>query len=397
MVYDIGMIRDLAEKYYAEIVGIRRQLHENPELSEHEVETENLICNYLAKNNISYKNGVAGHGVIAQIEGKNPQRAVGIRADIDALPICEKVNLPFASKNLGVMHGCGHDIHTAVLMGTARILNDVRDCLPCSVKLFFQPSEETVGGALPMIEEGCLKNPEVESVIGLHVDPFFKYDSVQIKRGEANAASCEFYVKVEGESCHGASPYEGSDPILPACEMVVSLQSVLRGAVSAVEGDLITVGKIHSGTKNNVVPAVAEFSGIIRTLKNEHRSLIKERINRLCTGIAAAHGTKCEIVFEDSYPALVNDIDIYNTMIEACGEVLGKDKVLEVSEASMGADDFSYFCKYTKGLYYNIGSSPTHEHASPVHSDTFCPDERCILTGMLTEVWGTLKIMEKMK
>lgn len=391
----INQIRKNVDGIFDEIKNIRRTLHENPELSEHEKDTSRLICDRLSALGIEYQDNIAGYGVSAVIYGKDPDRAIGIRADIDALPIYEKTAVPFCSKNPGVMHACGHDMHTAILLGTAEILNQMRDELPLSVKLFFQPSEETIGGARQMIEAGCLKSPQVVGVIGLHVDPAVPSDSVEFTEGAMNAASCEFFVTVHGVPCHGAHPTDGIDPLLPACEMVSALQTVITRKIVATDSAVITVGQFHSGTKNNIIPSETKFSGIIRTLKNDQRQYIKDKVEEICTGIASAHGATCTVEFSDSYPALINDSLLFDIMTEASAEILGKDKVISYNVPSLGADDFSYFCQYSRGLYYNVGVAEKNQPSTPpVHSDIFCPDEEALRTGMLTEIYGTLKIME---
>lgn len=393
----LSTIKKTVDDIFDEVVSIRRQIHHNPELSEHEKDTSRLVCDELSKLGIHYEDHIAGYGVCGTIYGQNHESAIGIRADMDALPIEEKVDVSFKSKNHGVMHACGHDMHTAILLGTAKVLNTVKDRLPYSVKLFFQPSEETIGGARQMIEAGCLDSPKVEHVIGLHVAPEIESGCVQFTRGAMNAASCEFYVTVKGISCHGAHPSMGLDPLIPACEMVMALQSVITRNLDPTDSALITIGQFHSGTKDNIIPSETKFSGIIRTLKNDQRPYIKELISQKLNGIAAAYGTSCTIDFKDSYPSLVNDDDLYELMLSASKEALGNEKIKINKIPSLGCDDFAYFCHSSKGLYYNLGTAAACVPAAPIHSDLFCPDENAIKTGILTEVWGVLKIMEALK
>ena len=398
MNYDINEIKKMIDGIFQETVDIRRHIHQNPELSQMEKNTSKFVCERLSQLGIEHEDNIAGYGVCGIIYGKNRNKAIGIRADMDALPIEEKNDIPFRSNNPGVMHACVQDMHTAILLGTAKILNEIKEQLPYSVKLFFQPSEETIGGARQMIEAGCLKSPTVENVIGLHVEPAVESGCVQLTPGAMNAASCEFYVTVNGISCHGAHPSGGLDPLIPACEMVGALQSVITREVLPTDSALITVGQFHSGTKNNIIPSETKFSGIIRTLKNEQRQYIKEKILQICSGIASAHGTSCVVEFSDSYPALINDDNLYELMLAASKEALGEDKVKINRIASLGCDDFSYFCQNSNGLYYNIGTAASDQiSAAPIHNEFFCPDEGAIKVGILTEVWGVLKIMEALK
>ena len=396
MKYHIEEIKSRVDAVFDEAVSFRRELHMHPELSEQEAETAKRIQARLEALGIEFAPDVAGHGVVGTIYGQNKEKAVGIRADIDALPIMEQTDFPYKSQVPGVMHACGHDIHTAILYGTAKILSEMKDDLPGSVKLFFQPSEETVGGAKQMIDEGCLTKPEVKSVLGLHVDASIPAGSVLFTPGPMNAASCEFYVTVTGKSCHGAHPDQGVDPLIPACNMVTALQSVITRRLDPAETGLITVGQFHSGTKNNVIPGETRFSGIIRTLNLENRDKIKEEIKRTCHGIAVAHGATSHVEFHDSYPSLENDDELYGWVKSAAEEVLGSENIFVQPKPSLGADDFSYFCHESRGLYYMIGTGLTDGRESfSIHSEFFNPDEECIRTGILTEVMSALKILEE--
>lgn len=396
MKYQIEEIRSRVDEIFDEVVEFRRELHMHPELSEQECETAKRIQSCLKQLGIEFTPDVAGHGVVGTIYGQNRDKAVGIRADIDALPITEQTDFPYKSQTPGIMHACGHDIHTAILYGTAKILSEMKDQLPGSVKLFFQPSEETVGGAKQMIEAGCLKHPEVQSVIGLHVDAGIPAGKVLFTPGAMNAASCEFYVTVMGNSCHGAHPDKGIDPLIPACNMVTALQSVITRRLDPADTGLITVGQFHSGTKNNVIPGETKFSGIIRTLNLENREKIKEEIKRICHGIAVAYDASTHVEFHDSYPSLENDEQLYQWMQIVAAEALGSKNIVVQAKPSLGADDFSYFCHESRGLYYMIGTGlPDGRESFSIHSEFFNPDEECIRVGILTEVIGALKILEE--
>lgn len=396
MTYDINHLKELVNQVYDEAVTFRRSLHMHPELSEHEEETAAAICRRLDSLGIRYSSGIASNGISAVIYGKNPNRGVGIRADMDALPLTEKTDVPFKSVNPGVMHACGHDIHTAILLGTAQVLNQMRDCLPGSVRLFFQPSEETIGGAKQMIEAGCLEAPRIDSVIGLHVDTDIDVGDVEFIPGHMNAASTEFSVTVKGKSCHGAHPTDGIDALLPACSMVTGLQSVITRRMSPVDPVLITVGRFISGTKGNIISGEAEFSGIIRVLDMKNMPPAKKYISDMCTSTAEAYGATCVVNFRDSYPSLENDAVLLSWVKDAFSQVLGKDHIKINEKPSLGADDFSYFCHQSRGLYYNIGARrPGETRPFPIHSDRFNPDEECIRTGIITETAAVLKILQE--
>ncbi len=396
MTYHIKELQAKVNEIFPQVVELRRQLHMYPELSGEEEETGKFIQSELNRLDIPYQSSIASHGICATIYGKDRSRGVGIRADMDALPLTERADVPFKSRKPGIMHGCGHDIHTAILLGTARILNEMKKDLSGSVRLLFQPSEETIGGAKQMIDAGCLENPKISSVIGLHVDPFVDAGCIQFIPGAMNAASCEFYVTVIGKSCHGAHPAEGIDSLLASCTMVSSLQSIITRKIDPAEAALITVGQFHSGTKNNIISGETRFSGIIRTLNMENRSFIKKQIEEVCTATAQAYGAVCSIEFCDSYPSLENDRQLLDWIRPACEEALGRTCVFLCTKPSLGADDFAYFCHGTRGLYYNIGTRrPGDKDPYPIHSDRFDPDEECIRAGILTEVLAVLKILEE--
>lgn len=392
----INQIKTAVDQIFDEIVAYRRHLHQHPELSQQEVETSRFISAKLDAMGIPYETNIAGYGIVATIYGQNKNHAVGIRADMDALPLTEMADVLCKSRTPGIMHGCGHDIHSAILLGTGKILNEMKEDLSGSVKLFFQPSEETIGGAAQMIEAGCLEGPKVSSVIGLHVESTVDAGSVQFIPGAMNAASCEFEVTVTGRSCHGAHPSAGIDSLLPACTMATSLQSIITRQIDPTESALITIGQFHSGTKNNIISGETKFSGIIRTLNMENRELIKNSLAEICQSTAKAFGAICEVKLKDSYPSLENDEQLLTLVKASSAEILGEDQVLQIAKPSLGADDFAYFCHSARGLYYNIGSRfPGEKNAYPIHSDKFCPDEECIRTGMLTEVAAVLKILEE--
>ena len=397
MNYDKKQLLAAVDSVFDEAVSFRRQLNMHPELSEHETETARLIQLQLQALGIPFESNIAGNGISAVIYGKDRSRGVGIRADIDALPVTEKVEIPFKSQNTGIMHACGHDIHTAILLGTAKVLLKIQDQLPASVRLFFQPSEETIGGARQMIDAGCLENPKISSVLGLHVDTGTDAGSVEFIPGAMNAACCEFQVRVIGKSCHGAHPTDGIDALLPACTMVTSLQSILTRRMDPTDSVLITVGKFNSGVKENVISGEAIFCGTIRTLDMKSMASIKTYLADLCHNTAAAFGASCEVEFaSNGYPTLENDEQLLKWVMDSTKEILGAEHVKLTKKPSLGADDFAFFCHSSKGLYYNIGArKPGEKDAHPIHSDLFCPDEECIRTGILTQVAAILKIFEE--
>lgn len=392
-------LKNKIDEILADIIQIRRELHQNPELSEYEVGTALKISEHLDSWRIQHQMGVAGNGVVAWVEGKAKQKdgqrfnVIGIRADIDALPIQEAVDIPFRSIKSGVMHACGHDIHTAVLLGTAKILKDLEDIIPGTVKFFFQPAEETIGGAERMIQAGCMENPTVDVVMGLHVAPEIPVGCLEFCRGKMNAASTEFKIWVEGIECHGAHPDAGVDPIVAACHIVCALQSIVSRDISPTNPTVITVGQFHAGKKNNIIPKEAVLSGIIRALNMKTRTQLKKRVEEVACQCAQAFGASAKVQFTDSYPVLINDDEIEIILEKAAKKFLPKNKIYHCTEPSMGADDFSYFSRRAKTVYFNIGTMGEGETIPQhVHSEYFMPDEHCIEIGMMMEIMGTLEL-----
>lgn len=397
-------INERIEEVFEEAVQIRRLLHSQPELSQKEINTSRLISSFLSQYEIEHATGIGGHGVVAVIRGKGKpikgQRffTIGIRADMDALPIEERVQVPFKSKIPGIMHACGHDIHMAVLMGTTKVFKEMEDQIPGNIKFFFEPAEETIGGAKAMIEEGCLENPRVDVVIGLHVSPELEAGKIQFKRGKMNAASTEFEITIGGSACHGAHPENGIDSIAAASSVVCALQSIITRNISPTNPAVITVGQIHGGTKNNVLAKETVFSGIIRALDSDTKSFIKSRVKEMAENVARGFGATAEVLFTDSFPALINDDEVEDMIESAAKKVFSKDQIHFLQEPSLGADDFSYFSEAVRAVYFNIGCLDTNENNyQTLHNEMFNPSEECIRTGMLMEVFGVLELFQQTK
>ncbi len=395
---DPNKIRVAIDSIYDEIVALRRDIHMHPELSEQEARTMQLISERLSALNIPHETNVAGYGVVATVGSPDATHAVGIRADIDALPIQEENAVPYASTVPGVMHACGHDMHTAILLGVAQVLKSMENELPGAVKLLFQPAEETVGGARGMIEHGCLKNPPVTRVMSLHVDPNYETGKVLICNGKMNASTTELAITVNGVSCHGAHPEKGVDSIVVAAQVVTALQSISSRFSAPTTPLIVTLGTIHGGTKENIIAGSVEMRGTIRALDFATRDFVKAKVREIAEGTAAAFGATATVEMSDGYPPLVNDRTTSQRMAELAQAALGAENVVFMEEPSLGADDFAYFTEAVPGTYFNIGTAtPGSSQPQMLHSETFCPDERCIKTGILMEVLGALAFLEEDK
>lgn len=394
-----AQLKAAAEKLYPSTVRFRRYLHSHPELSEHEENTARYVCSILDDHNIPYTAGVAGHGVVAQIgEVKEGQRCVAIRADMDALPVCEATGLEYASENPGVMHACGHDMHTAILLSTGIILKGFCDegRLNGAVKLFFQPSEETVGGASPMIEAGCLNDPEVSFITALHVDPNYPAGTIDLKYGPMNAATCSFSLAVKGKSCHGAHPDAGIDTILVSAQVITALQSISSRFMAPTTPVVVTIGTVNGGTAGNIIAGQVMMTGTIRALDMDTMEKAKSLFLRIVRDTASAYGASAEVFWgKDNYPALINDDSVTGIVEETVVEYLGRDMVRLMPEPSLGADDFAFFTQKVKGTYFNLGVTRDGEAAYSLHNERFAPAEEAMLNGVIIQTASALKLLER--
>lgn len=385
------------ENIYPQIVDIRRRIHSNPELSEHEKETSALVAAILDELNIPYEY-MAGFGICATIYGRHPENkgvTVGIRADMDALPVTEDTDLQYASAIPGIMHACGHDIHTSMLIGTATLLAADVNNLKGNIRLIFQPAEETIGGAERMIQQGCLKNPDVSSVIGFHVSADAPAGVIQLVNGPMSAASTEFTLEIEGISSHGAHPQNGSDALLAAAHIVTALQSVVSRNLDPLASGVVTVGTFNSGTKANIISGKTTCSGIIRALSLESRAFIKERVKRISELTAESYGCTCNVQFKDSYPSLENDSKLFELAKSLGEQALGSDKIFTSHITSMGAEDFAYFCHSVPSFYMNLGTAHSDRSLNyPLHSNKYNPVEESMKNGILMEILTALSIIE---
>lgn len=385
-----NMIENINEE---ELVRIRRDFHMNPEIGGNEYNTMNKICEYLGLWNIEYTAGVADTGVVAIIKGKGKGKTIGVRADIDALLINEENNIEYKSKNEGIMHACGHDAHTTITLGTAKILKSMENSLNGNVKFFFQPAEETTGGAERMIKANCLKNPDVDHVIGLHVDPSVDTGKISIKYGKMMAASDEITIVIKGKSTHGAHPHEGIDPIFIASNLVISLQSIISRNISPVNSAVFTIGSIHGGSSGNIIPDEVKLVGILRTLDENTRVFLKDKIKSIVENVSIALGGEGNVFIRESYGALINSDEVVNVVKETAESILGKDNIIISQYPNMGTEDFSYFSKEVKSCFYNLGCRNEELNAVyPIHSSHFNIDENCLKVGVMLQVNNVLNL-----
>lgn len=362
------------------LTEIRREIHRSPGLDFDLEQTASTVEREL--NSMGIPHGrFAGTGVGGWIEGSTPGPSVVIRADMDGLPIQEETGLSFSSVFPGRMHACGHDGHTACLLGAARLLASNRD-FPGKVILAFQPAEETSGGAKPMIDDGLLRGENVLAALALHVNPSFPTGTVGINPGKAMAASDMFDLVIRGEGCHGAEPHRGLDALAIACQTVVALQQIVSRRTDPVESAVLTVGTIHGGRGRNVVASEVRMEGIIRTVDRDLRVRLKEEVRSIAEGIPKSMGGRGEITYAQSYPSLINDPRVSKIVASCAVDMLGDKGVIPVDRPSMGVDDFAYFAELFPSCYFTLGiEDKSKGRAAPLHSPYFDLDEGALPIG----------------
>lgn len=377
-----------------EVIRIRREFHAHPELSGEEIETNKMICRYLDEYGIEYKSGYAGYGVVGIVRGTQEGKTVGIRADIDALPICENNDLEYKSVNEGVMHACGHDAHTAIMLGAAIILKKMEHELRGNVKFFFQPQEEAIGGAEPMIKEGCLDDPKTDHAIGLHVMPNVPTGKVEIRYGKLNGNTGNVEIIAKGKSGHAAYPDTAVDAIVIAAHIITALQTMVSRNISPLNSVVLTIGKINGGEKNNIIAKEVVLSGTLRALDMQTRNKAKEIIKRIAENVAIGLGGSAEVDFRDGYIALINDDSVMKVVEKTAIEVVGRENILYKEFPSLGGEDFSYFADRIPSAFFHLGCGNEElKTTAPLHSDKFALDEDCMKTGIEMEVRTVLKLL----
>jgi amidohydrolase len=380
------------------VISVRRDLHQHPELGNRETRTAKIVAERLRALGIEVKENVAHTGVIGLLRGGKPGKVVALRADMDALPVNEQVDLPFASKvrttyngqEVGVMHACGHDAHVAILLGVAEVLAGMRQDLPGTVKFIFQPAEEGApqgeeGGAALMVKEGALQNPKVDAIFGLHVTSRYVVGEIAYRPGGMMAAVDSFKITVRGKQTHGAYPWLGVDPIVVASQIVLGLQTIpSRQLDASLAPSIVTVGAIHGGVRNNIIPDEVEMIGTIRSLDAKMRDEIHTRIRRTAESIATSGGATANVTITTGYPITYNDPALTEQALPSLQRTATAEKVKLVN-AVLGAEDFSFFQQNVPGLFFWVGTRPTNqtpEEAPSNHSPLFYIDESGLGLGV---------------
>ena len=404
-------IAQKAESLEAKVVAWRRDFHQNPELGNREFKTAEKVANHLKSLGIEVQTGVGKTGVVGILKGGKPGPVVALRADMDGLPVKERVDIPFASKAIGeyngqpvgVMHACGHDTHVAILMGTAEILASMKSELKGTVKFVFQPAEEGApegeeGGAALMIKEGVLENPKVDVIFGLHINAQTEVGKITYRPGGTMASSDWFKIKVKGKQTHGASPWEGIDPIVTASQIVMGLQTIVsRNAPITESAAVVTVGQITGGVRSNIIPEEVNMNGTIRTLDPAVQEMIHARVAQIATNIAQSAGATAEVKITKMCPITFNDIALTENMIPTLESVAGKENV-SITAAATGAEDYAFYQQKIPGLFFFLGGAPKGKpkrETAPHHTPDFYIDESGFVLGMKSMASLVVDYMEK--
>jgi amidohydrolase len=382
-------IRSLSETYSKETIELRRHLHANPELSYEEFNTAKFVAAKLRSYGIDPQEGIATTGIVALIKGKNPdKKAVALRADMDALPIEEANQVPYKSTRPGVMHACGHDVHTSSLLGTAKILSEIKDQFEGTVKLIFQPGEEkNPGGASYMIRDGALKSPVPDSIIGQHVMPLVPVGKVGFREGMYMASSDEIYLKVIGKGGHGAAPELAIDPIVIASHIIIALQQIISRNASPKQPTVLTFGRIIGEGATNIIPNEVNIAGTFRALNEEWRASGLEKIKKMAEAMAEGMGGKCEVTISHGYPYLENNPELTRRIRHAAEEYVGKENVVDI-DLTLGSEDFAYYSHVVPASFYRLGTrNESKGITSYVHTPTFDIDEDALKIGPGLMAW----------
>jgi len=392
------------------VIDWRRDIHANPELGNREFRTSALVAEHLRSLGMEVQTGVAHTGVVALLRGGKPGPTVALRADMDALPVTEEVDLPFASKvtttwagkETGVMHACGHDTHVAMLMGTAEILAGMRNALKGNVKFIFQPAEEgpppgEEGGAALMIKQGVMSNPEVDAIFGLHIGSSTEVGTIGYRPGPTMAAADVLRIRIKGRQTHGSAPWTGVDPIVVSAQVILGLQTIVsRQIKTTAEPAVLSIGSINGGNRFNIIPETVEMVGTIRTFDEDMREDIHRRIRLTATSIAAAAGASAEVEIEKPYAVMVNDPELTQKMLPTLQRVAGPDNVA-LRNKTTGYEDFAFFAQQVPGVFVFLGGSPPGTDLAKVaynHSPRFQIDESALKLGVRTLTQMTLDYMD---
>ncbi len=385
----------LIEKYLEDIIEIRRDIHANPEIGMEEVRTSALVKAELEKLGLEVQDRVGKMGVVGLLRGKEAGKTILLRADMDCLPMDEETDLPFKSKVPGMMHACGHDVHTAILLGAAKVLSQLKDEIKGNIKFAFQPAEEAnpTGGARYMIEDGVLENPKVDAAVGLHVWNL-PLGTVGIRTSTMMAQSDRIFITVKGKSSHASQPHNGVDAIVTAGHIITALQTVISRNVDPMESAVVTIGTIHGGSRYNVTCDKVVLEGTVRTFNPDISAIMPGRIKAIAENVASALGAECDVDYVEGYSATVNDEELATKFIGYFGDAIGEENIIIPSQPASGGEDFSEFSKVVPSVFYWLGmESDINKGQTTLHNPNLVVDERSIPIGIKTMVSGAIDFL----
>jgi amidohydrolase len=390
----LSEIKNISESLAPRLVEIRRHIHANPELSGQEYQTAAYIAGVLSSCGLSVQEAVGKTGVKGELAGKGSDRRIlAIRADMDALPIQERTDLDFASRKPGIMHACGHDVHATVGLGVAMVLSRLSEPLGGKIRFLFQPAEEIAQGANWMIREGVMR--DVSAVLGLHVFPSIPARSIGVRYGALTAAADDLEIFIQGESGHGARPHEAIDAIWIASQVITTLQQAISRTQNPLRPIVLTIGQISGGRAPNVIADQVRMAGTVRSLHPETHAHLPEWIEGLVTNVCSTYNAKCQVNYRRGVPSVQNDQFLTRLVEEAGLEAWGQDRVLILSEPSMGAEDFSLYLQQAPGTMFRLGVGSTNLLNPPLHHPEFLVDESAILTGVITLAYAAYKYWQR--
>ncbi|MBS4025359.1 MAG: amidohydrolase [Clostridia bacterium] len=393
----VSKIKLLAADVFPQVVDWRRMIHACPELGFAEKQTSKLIYEQLTNLGLSPERA-AGTGVTALIQGTlNSRSVVGLRADMDALPVQEETGLEFCSTFPGIMHACGHDAHVAILLGVAKVLTELKDSFAGGVKLIFQPCEESPpGGAIEMIKAGVLENPVINAVLALHVNPHIPAGVIGIKEGVVMAAADVFEVEVIGSGGHGAAPHQTIDPVVIAGQLIMALQTVASRLTDPVEPVVVTIGQINGGTAPNIIPSSVQMKGTCRSLSQIMSKKLHIIIEEIIANIVKAYGGAYRLDYHYGYPPVINHKKIVELVRKAGRQIIGPGKILGIKSPSMGGEDFAYYCEKIPGAFFQLGAGDDNNENHPLHHPGFTLNEESMLVGIEVMALAAVEVLNNL-
>jgi amidohydrolase len=383
----LQVIHELVQKYRSTFIGYWKDFHKHPEPSHKEIRTAAKVAEILKNLGMEVKEGVGGTGVVGLLRGTQTGPTIALRADMDALQIKEETGCDFASMNEGVMHACGHDSHTAMLLGAAHVLSELKAHIRGNIKFIFQPAEEDspVGGAPAMIKDGVLEDPKVEAIFGIHVWPTLETGVMGIKEGVMSAASDRLKMSILGKSTHAATPEFGVDAVVITSQVISALQTIISRNVSPLDSAVITFGKIEGGSRYNIVADRVDLDGTVRTFNPDTRKLVAEKISQIAKGVSSSMGGDCIVDYKWGYPPTMNDPSVTQIAKETILETLGENGLYEISMPNPGGEDFAFFSEKVPAAFAWLGCRPKGippENFPKLHNNKFLPDEEALPIGV---------------